>query len=193
MRQWVSPETETPRATDIGRAGRVIRSMNVTYLLWLKFQGRGVDTITQPCRSRSVGKDMAEMAIAFRAQHFGAHHAMRHVAFLRDMSVARRRSEARPAAAGIELGIGFEQGLAASCIGVSSRRKSASLFSTLAGIVFVSVMACPSEPAVSRVRSVGDLGAAHQRRLLDIVLSKDLLQVLDLRNIVIRNIGLVRV
>src|SRR5262249_3289396 len=43
------------------------------------------------------------------------------------------------------------------------------------------------------IASVGDLGAAHQRRLLDVVLREDLLQVLDLRDIVIRNIGLVRV
>src|SRR5258708_16055767 len=41
--------------------------------------------------------------------------------------------------------------------------------------------------------SVGDLGAAHQRRFFDVVLGENLLQVLDLRNVVIGNIGLVGV
>src|SRR3954464_5977583 len=46
--------------------------------------------------------------------------------------------------------------------------------------------------AMTRV-SVGSLGVADQRRLLDVVLRKDLLQVLDLRDVVEGNIGLVRV
>src|SRR5260370_27095732 len=37
--------------------------------------------------------------------------------------------------------------------------------------------------------SVGDLCAAHQRRLLDVVVRENLLQALDLRNVVIGNIG----
>src|SRR5258705_6368929 len=40
---------------------------------------------------------------------------------------------------------------------------------------------------------VGDLRAAYQRRLLDVVVRENLLQVLDLLNVVIGNIGLVRV
>src|SRR5664279_2006951 len=41
--------------------------------------------------------------------------------------------------------------------------------------------------------SVGDLGAAHQRRLFLIIVGENLLQVLDLGNVVKGNIGLVRV
>src|ERR1700733_4539251 len=76
----------------------------------------------------------------------------------------------------------------AYCIGVSSLRHSASLFSTLPGIVLVLDM----EPSLKCQSSVGE-SCAHQRRLLDIVFGENLLQVFDLRNIVIGNIGLVRV
>src|ERR1700694_3182079 len=80
----------------------------------------------------------------------------------------------------------------AYCIGVNSLRHSASLFSILPGIVLVSGMA-PPRLLITKQPSVGDLCAAHQRRLLDVVLRENLLQVLDLRNIIIGNIGLVRV
>src|SRR3954463_5684229 len=53
-------------------------------------------------------------------------------------------------------------------------------------------MDCFAPLAMTRV-SVGSLRTAHQRRLLDVVLRKDLLQVLDLRDVVEGNIGLVRV
>src|SRR5204862_4559056 len=48
-------------------------------------------------------------------------------------------------------------------------------------------------PASLSLASVGDLGVAHQRRLLDVTIRKDLLQGLDLRDVVEDNIGLVRV
>src|SRR6185437_14061507 len=54
---------------------------------------------------------MAEMARAFRAQDLGADHAVTMVLLLVDMAFRGRLGEARPAAAGIELGIGLEQGL----------------------------------------------------------------------------------
>src|ERR1700733_11101520 len=72
----------------------------------------------------------------------------------------------------------------AYCIGVSSLRHSASLFSTF-GIVLASDMK-------SRLL-VSDLDAAHQSRLFDIVLGENLLQVFDLRYVVIGNIGLIGV
>src|SRR6266403_4383119 len=98
----------------------------------------------------------------------------------------------------------------AYCIGVNSLRHSASLFSTLPVIVLVSDMKPPckwsvfsreadagsrEEDTVNSLKSpsVGHLGAAHQRRFLDVVLGENLLQVLDLRNVVIGNIGLVGV
>src|SRR5579859_2120943 len=54
------------------------------------------------------------MAGAFRAQDFGADHAVRVILLLVDMALHRRLGEARPAAAGIELGIGLEQRLPAA-------------------------------------------------------------------------------
>ena len=64
--------------------------------------------------SRSVRKYVAEMAIAFRAQYFGADHAVREVALLVDVAVDRWGGETRPAAAGVEFRVGFEQRLAAA-------------------------------------------------------------------------------
>src|SRR5580704_7178577 len=74
----------------------------------------------------------------------------------------------------------------AYCIGVSSLRHSASLFSTLSVIVLLSDMKSPFKTSPS----VGDLCSAHQRRLLGIIFGEQLLQVFDLRNVVERNIGL---
>src|SRR5258708_14706517 len=95
----------------------------------------------------------------------------------------------------------------AYCIGVNSLRHSASLFSTLPVIVLVSDMKPPckwsvlsreadagsrEEHPVNSLKSpsVGHLGAAHQRRFLDVVLGDNLLQVLDLPNVVISTIWL---
>src|SRR3984893_5685179 len=74
----------------------------------------------------------------------------------------------------------------AYCIGVSSRRHSASLFSIAPGIVLVSGM----EPPCKLKPSIGGFRVAHQRRLFEVVVRKDLLQVLDLGDVVIRNIGI---
>ena len=63
---------------------------------------------------------MAEMAVAFGAKHLGPHHAVADVALLIDMAVHRGRGEAWPAAAGIEFGVGFEQGLAAAGAGIGA-------------------------------------------------------------------------
>src|SRR5947207_14760611 len=63
---------------------------------------------------------MPEMAVALRAQHFGPDHAMADVALLVDVALQRRLGKARPAAAGIELGVGFEQRLSAAGAGVGA-------------------------------------------------------------------------
>src|ERR1700693_4565982 len=54
------------------------------------------------------------MARAFRAQHFGPDHAVGHVPLLVDMALGGGLGEARPAAAGGELGVGLEQRLTAA-------------------------------------------------------------------------------
>src|ERR1700682_5300460 len=98
----------------------------------------------------------------------------------------------------------------AYCFGVNSFRHSASVFSILPVIVLVSDMKPPckwsvfsreadagsrEEDTVNSLKSpsVGHLSAAHQRRFLEVVLRENLLQVLDLGNVVIGNIGLVGV
>ena len=80
----------------------------------LQLQRGRIDAVAQAGRAGAVIEDVAEMAVAFRAQHLGADHAVADVALLVDMAVHRGRGKARPAAAGIELGVGFEQRLAAA-------------------------------------------------------------------------------
>src|SRR5215211_1757100 len=60
------------------------------------------------------------MTVAFRAQHLRADHAVGDIALLVDMAVHGRRRKTRPAAAGIELGVGFEQRLAAAGAGIGA-------------------------------------------------------------------------
>src|SRR5258708_7595258 len=57
---------------------------------------------------------MPQMAVAFRTKHLGPDHAVARVALLVDVAFSRRLGKARPAAAGIELGVGFEQRLPAA-------------------------------------------------------------------------------
>src|SRR5581483_2787638 len=94
------------------------RGVLIAFEIWqpilLQLQRRRVDAVAQAGRPRSVREDMAEMAGAFRAQYLCADHAVGGVVFLVDMTLDGRRGEARPAAAGIELGVGLEQRLAAA-------------------------------------------------------------------------------
>src|SRR5438270_7396481 len=57
---------------------------------------------------------MAEMAVALRTQHLRADHAVADVALFVDMALDRGRRKTWPAAAGIELRVGFEQRLPAA-------------------------------------------------------------------------------
>ena len=62
-----------------------------------------------PRRLRAVGKDVAEVAVAARAQDLDAHHAVAAIRLGRDVLVGDRLEEARPAGARIELGVRREQ------------------------------------------------------------------------------------
>ena len=67
-------------------------------------QRRRIDAVTQAAAiARAIFEDMAEMAVARSRAHFGAGHAMRHVAQLIHVRRLDRPGEARPAAAGFEL------------------------------------------------------------------------------------------
>src|SRR5882757_10169343 len=89
-------------------------------LLRLQLQRRRIDAVAQARRAGAVVEDVAEMAAAFRAQHLGADHAVADVALLVDMAVDCRRRKTRPAAAGIEFWVGFEQRLAAAGAGIGA-------------------------------------------------------------------------
>src|SRR5579864_8287163 len=97
------------------------RSMEALTLPWFQLQGRRIDAVAKAGRPRAVVEDMAEVAGAVRAKHFGADHAVARVRLLVDMVFVGRLGEARPAAAGVELGVGFEQGLAAAGADIAAR------------------------------------------------------------------------
>src|SRR6266478_8684489 len=84
---------------------------NPARLFRLQFQRCRIDAVAQAGRAGPVVKHVSEMAVAFRTKHLGPDHAVADVAFLVDMALGRRLGKARPAAAGIELGVGFEQRL----------------------------------------------------------------------------------
>src|SRR5258708_15558990 len=121
------------------------------------------------------------------------------------MALRGRLRKARPAAAGIELGVGLEQRLSTAGASVGAGPVLMLVFARerpfgrllaqyrilhrrqfLAPLAFVLLHFAGhglgvghSNSSWSRL-SVGDLGAGHQRRLLDVGVRKNLLQVLDL-------------
>src|SRR6516225_285393 len=106
---WFQRRNQFRRAGDSEAVFRTAGS-----LARLQLQRRRVDAIAQPRRARAVVEDMAEVARAVRAQDFGPHHAVTMVGLFVDMTLHRWLREARPAAAGIELGVGLEQRLPAT-------------------------------------------------------------------------------
>src|ERR1700694_156835 len=83
-------------------------------LFRLQFQRRGIDAVAQSGWAGTVLEYVPEMAVAFGPKHLGPHHAVADVALLVDMALRSGLGKARPAAAGIELGVGFEQRLPAA-------------------------------------------------------------------------------
>src|SRR5258705_11837529 len=77
-------------------------------LFRLQLQRYRIDAVAQSGRAGPVVEHVAEMAVAFRTKHPGPAHAVTDVALLVDVAVHRRLGKARPAAAGTELGVGFE-------------------------------------------------------------------------------------
>src|SRR6266478_2782152 len=110
-----------------GSEGGEAKSLSYPYrsrkvLFRLQLQRRRIDAVAQSGRAGAVLEHMPEMAVALRAQHFGPDHAVADVALLVDVALQRRLGKTRPAAAGIELGVGFEQRLSAAGAGVGARR-----------------------------------------------------------------------
>src|SRR5262249_35619719 len=80
-----------------------------TRISLLLLQRKRVDAVAQAGRRRAIREDVAEMAAAVRARHFGADHTVAGVAMLVDHLIVLGRGEAGPAAAGIELCARVEQ------------------------------------------------------------------------------------
>src|SRR4051794_36188899 len=74
----------------------------------MEHQRKTVDAIAQARGLRAVVEDVAEMAAAAAAMHFGAQHAKGAVLDLAD-GIFDRLVEARPAGAALELGVGGKQ------------------------------------------------------------------------------------
>src|SRR5260221_9359477 len=119
-------------------------------LFRLQLQRGRIDAIAQAGRAGAVVEDVAEMAAAFRAQYLGADHAVGDVALLVDMAVHRGRGKTRPAAAGIEFCVGFEQRLAAAGTGV--------------GALAVLMLILPGERTLGRL--LAQYGILHRREFL---------------------------
>src|SRR5689334_17783831 len=75
----------------------------------LEIQRAGVDAVAQTCRFGAVGKHVAEMAAAARAENLGAVHSVRRVEPRLDAVQRGRLEEARPAGAGVEFRVGAEE------------------------------------------------------------------------------------
>lgn len=69
-----------------------------------ELQRQRVHAVTQTGRTWAVVEDVAEVALATRAAHFGAQHAETGVAEFDHIVPGNRLPEARPARAGIEFG-----------------------------------------------------------------------------------------
>src|SRR5229473_7628841 len=118
---WFHGRNQKPRATRLGRTRVGPSRLKPAFALFrLQLQRRRIDAVAQSGRAGSVLEHVPEMAVALRAQHFGPDHAVADVTLLVDMALHRGLRKARPAAAGIELGVGFEQRLPAAGAGIGA-------------------------------------------------------------------------
>lgn len=91
-----------------------VRYVILFRFVFLEFKADRVDAIALAALVfRAVIEDVAQMAAAVLAIHFGAMHAMRIIRARADIFRDCRISEGWPAALGIEFRIGREQGIAA--------------------------------------------------------------------------------
>ena len=86
----------------------------------IEVQRAGVDAVAQAGRVRAVVEDVAEVAAAALADDLGAAHEEAVVGPGLDRVVVHRVEEARPAGAGVELGVGAEQLCAAAATAVDA-------------------------------------------------------------------------
>src|SRR5262245_36282666 len=89
--------------------------------LFLLLERAGVDAVAQAGRLRAIGEDVPQMAAAAPAMHFGALHEMAAVGLRLDGVARHRGVEARPAGAGVELGVRIEERRATPGAHIGSR------------------------------------------------------------------------
>src|SRR2546423_3666693 len=80
-----------------------------------------VDAVALASGRRAIVEDMALVRSAARADDFRADHAVAGVADSFEMTLGKRRGEARPAGAALELGAAVKQGEAAQAAGEDAR------------------------------------------------------------------------
>src|SRR6185437_3812051 len=119
-RQTGPKKHSIPRFSVPGKGTERVKGF-VLRLFRLEFQRCRIDAVAQSGRRRAVLEHVAEMAVTTRAKHLGPNHAVGDVALLVDMALGCRPVETRPAAAGIELGIGLKQRLPAAGTDIGTR------------------------------------------------------------------------
>src|SRR4051812_35405916 len=85
-------------------------------------QRNAVHAVTEPGRLRPVVEDVAEMRFAKRAGYLGAGHAEAGVVGREHVLLGDRLPEARPAGAGIILGVGDEERVVATDAAIEAGR-----------------------------------------------------------------------
>src|SRR5436190_3674022 len=119
----------SPCAYCVGAERRRQRGLNLLYrrgtahVLRVRFmedQRGGVEAVAQSSWARAVLEDMAEMAIAARAENFDACHAMGVIGVVDDVFRRDRFEKAGPTGAGIELGISGKQWQSATDAGINT-------------------------------------------------------------------------
>src|SRR5439155_5592661 len=97
-------------------------SLRSGLLLRVELDRRRVDAVAQACWLRPVVEDVPQVPATARARDLGPDHEMRVVRRLLDRRALGRGVKARPAAVGVELGLGLEQPRAAAGAQVNARR-----------------------------------------------------------------------
>src|SRR6185503_14261852 len=126
------------------------RSSGRSNLRLLELERRGVHAVAQARGLGAVVEDVPEVRVATRAQHLGALREPAVVLLLRDVLLRHRLEEARPAGAGVELGLGAEERQAAAGALVHAR--------VLGGVVLAGEGALGAVLAHDLVLLLGELG-----------------------------------
>lgn len=74
-----------------------------------KFEGHGINAITEASRRRAVFKHVAEVRVASSAKHFCSSHPVTRIGFELNVLGIHRIREARPTRAGLEFLLGMKQ------------------------------------------------------------------------------------